>query len=98
MYKFSQKSIDKKIQIGSKSHKICVLQIICPVTQKQRVKSKKVHEQNPPQMSQIIIRNHKNQKKNHCNKISKWVLERPPMNIFLQFFSVNRDLIDHFGE
>ena len=42
--KFSQKSIVKKIQIVSKSQKLIFLQIICPVTQKQRLKSKKVQE------------------------------------------------------
>ena len=37
-------SIVKKIQIGSKATKLFSLKIICPVTQKRRLKSKKVHE------------------------------------------------------
>ena len=50
----------KKIQIGSKSQKITFSQIIFPVTQKQTLQSKKVQERNPPKMTQIIIKNHKN--------------------------------------
>ena len=46
--KFSQKSIVKKIQIGSKAPKFISLKIICPVTQKRRLKSKKVQEWDPP--------------------------------------------------
>ena len=42
-----------------KSLKVIFLQLICPVTQKQKLKSKKVQEWNPPKISQIIKRNHK---------------------------------------
>ena len=44
----------------SKSQKITFSQIICPVTQKQTLQSKKVQERNPPKKTQIIIKNHKN--------------------------------------
>ena len=54
----------------------------------------------PPKMTQIIIKNHKKVIFFlHSIKINHRVLERPPMKIFFPvFFSVTRDLIDHFGE
>ena len=61
--KFSQKWIVKKIQIGSKAPKIISLKINCLVTLKRRLKSKKVQEWNPPKMTKIIFKNHKNHKK-----------------------------------
>ena len=54
-----QKNIYHVLKVTRKSLNVIFLQLICHITQKQRLKSKKLQEWNPPKMSQIIKRNHK---------------------------------------
>ena len=64
------------------------------------LQSKKVQERNPPKMTQIIIKNHKNRNFffHSIKKNSTGPGAASYEYIFYSFFSVNRELIDHFGE